>query len=266
MRVFGLAVAGVLLAQGAQAADYLRGSVIEPGPVVMNWSGVYGGGALSYTIGNTNFDSQTQPLFADLLRNTIIESEMNVSHWPIITRSSGARSTGFGGFVGFNSQWDDVILGIDVNYMLTNYANDARGSMTRIQTLSDGFTYTVTATADSHVEVHDVVTARARAGYAYGIFLPYVTAGVALGRASQSTTGQVSYPQPTGGTPPTPPAVNMSETSGRTNFLAYGYAVGGGIDMALLPNVFARAEYEYTYFSNIGTGLNNARLGLALRF
>lgn len=271
MRVFGLAVAGILLSQGAQAQDFLRGSVIEPGPVSMNWSGVYGGGALSYSIGSTNFNGQAKPLIADILRLTRVEDEMHVSDWPIITNSSGARSPGFGGFIGFNTQWDEIVLGLDVNYMLTNYANDATGSMTRVATLSNDFQYTVTATATSHVEVHDVVTARARVGYAYGTFLPYVTGGVALARASETTTATVSYPAPVyagSQNPPPPgiPAFSGSETSGKTNFLAYGYAVGGGVDMALLPNVFARAEYEYTYFTNISTGLSNARIGLAVRF
>ncbi|HVY00158.1 MAG TPA: outer membrane beta-barrel protein [Pseudorhodoplanes sp.] len=265
MRVFGLAVAGILLAQGAQAQDFLRGSVIEPGPVSMNWSGVYGGGALSYSIGSTNFNAQTKPLIADILRNSIVESEMHVSDWPVITNSSGARSPGFGGFIGFNTQWDEIVLGVDVNYMRTNYANDAAGSMTRFQTLSDNNLYDVTVTAASHVEIHDVVTARARAGYVYGTFLPYVTGGVALARASRATTVLVTWPDGAG-TPPAPPGFTGTETSGRTNFLAYGYAVGGGIDMALLPNVFARAEYEYTFFSNIGTGLNSGRVGVAVRF
>jgi opacity protein-like surface antigen len=270
MRALGLAAFGLLLAHGAQAQDALRGSVIEPGPAVMPWSGFYGGGALSYSIGTTNFSGQTKPVIADIMRLTRVEDEMHVSDWPIITNSSGARSPGFGGFIGFNTQWDEIILGLDLNYMRINYANDASGTMTRIATLSNDFQYTVTASALSHVEVHDVLTARARVGYTYGTFLPYLTAGLALARATQSTTATVSYPAPVylGSTVPAPtlPASSGTETQGKTNFLAYGWAVGGGVDIALLPNVFARAEYEYIYLTNISTGLNNGRVGVAFKF
>jgi len=272
MRALGLAALGlVLAAQGVQAQDALRGSVIEPSPVVMPWSGFYAGGSLSSTFGNTNFTTgQTKPVIADILRLTTVEDEMNVSDWPIITNSSGARTTGYGGFIGFNTQWDEIVLGLDINYTRMKYVNDASGSMTRIATLSDDFQYTVTATANSHVEVHDLVTMRGRVGYTYGTFLPYLTAGVALARATQSTTATVSYPAPTyvGTNVPAPtlPGFSGTETQGRTNFLAYGWAVGGGIDMALLPNVFARAEYEYVYLTNIATGLNTARVGVAVKF
>jgi opacity protein-like surface antigen len=196
---------------------------------------------------------------------------MQVSSWPIITNSDGARTAGIGGYFGYNTQWDEIVMGLDVNYTRMNYINDAAGSMRRIATLSNDFQYDVTASVQSHVEVKDVVTARARIGYAFSQFLPYMTGGLALARASRFTTATVSYPAPTyAGTddPPPPglPAFAGTQTSADTNFLAYGYALGGGVDFMLMPNVIVRAEYEYVYLTNIATGLNNARVGLAVKF
>ena len=36
------------------------------------------------------------------------------------------QSSGFGGFVGYNSQWDDVVIGVELNY--------THGNFVRIQT------------------------------------------------------------------------------------------------------------------------------------
>lgn len=221
MRAFGLAAVALLLAQGANAQDVLRGSVIETGPKVMSWSGVYAGGQASYVLGNSNFTGVTRPLVADMLRLTRIEEEMSVSSWPIISGNDtgGTRTTGFGAFIGYNTQWDEIILGFDANYMRTNYTNSASGSMTRVSTLSNDFQYTVTASAQAQVDVTDVITARGRIGYAFNQFLPYMTAGLALARATSYTTATVSYPAPVynGTQVPAPAGPGASSTTGHAD-------------------------------------------------
>jgi opacity protein-like surface antigen len=273
MRAFGLAAVALLLAQGAQAQDYLRGSVIETSPKVMNWAGVYAGGQASYVLGNSNFTGVTRPLIADMLRMTRIEDEMQVSSWPIISSNDtgGSRTTGFGAYIGYNTQWDEILLGLDATYMLTNYTNSASGTMSRVATLSNDFQYSVTATAQAQVEVKDVVTARGRIGYAFDQFLPYITAGFALARATTFTTATVSYPAPVyNGTqvpaPASPGASSTTGTDGKTNVLAYGYALGAGLEVMLMPNVVGRVEYEYVKLVNIDTWLNSARIGIAFKF
>src|ERR1019366_6995447 len=51
-----------------------------------------------------------------------------------------------------------------------------------------GFTvvYNVSGTSGASVEIHDIVTARTRAGWTFDRFLPYGFAGVAVGRADVS--------------------------------------------------------------------------------
>lgn len=96
----------------------------------------------------------------------------------------------------------------------------------------------------------DYATFRGRAGYAFGQFLPYGFAGAAAGRFNYSITS--------GGT-----------TNSRDNAYAVGFTAGLGLDVAILPNLFVRAEYEYVAFSPLGgirSSLNTARAGLGLRF
>jgi opacity protein-like surface antigen len=273
MRAVAVGAFVLLLVQGAAAQDALRGSspILEGPAVAYDWSGTYGGAHASYVIGNTNFSNVSQPLLAQILRLTTLEDEAQVSSWPIIVNPQGARTTGYGGFVGFNSRWDEIVLGFEASYSRLNYRNTATGSLSRIITLSDDYQYSVTASTTSTVEITDLVTLKGRVGYSVGQWLPYVTAGLALARGNKSNSASVSYPLPDyAGTtipqPPNPPAFSDSASENKSNILGYGYAFGAGVDLALLPNVFLRAEYEYTYLTNFSTGLNNGRVGIAVKF
>jgi hypothetical protein len=51
--------------------------------------------------------------------------------------------------------------------------------------------------------------------------------------------------------------------------IAYGFTAGLGVEMALLQNVFVRAEWEFIQFPNIAdfrVSANSARLGVGLKF
>jgi opacity protein-like surface antigen len=55
----------------------------------------------------------------------------------------------------------------------------------------------------------------------------------------------------------------------RDNGYTAGFTTGLGIDVAILPNVFVRAEYEYALFAPIGgvrASVNTARAGVGIRF
>jgi outer membrane immunogenic protein len=68
----------------------------------------------------------------------------------------------FGGFLGYNFQWDQLVIGFDIGY---KYASVLDFS-----------------TATTHFKLVDYVPGGARAGYAIGTFLPYALVGVAVGR------------------------------------------------------------------------------------
>ena len=40
----------------------------------------------------------------------------HIDQWTALNSNTNATATGFGGFVGYNTQWQDLILGIEANY------------------------------------------------------------------------------------------------------------------------------------------------------
>ncbi len=246
---FGLLAAGLSVgvvlcafaAAPARAADWLgdlplRGA-LSGAPV--RWEGVYLGGTIGYSRMNADFS----------------DAISSVSGYGFDLPNQGGQFNAYGGFLGYNVNWEsELVLGIEGTY------NHLSSDLT--VTSSDQFTSgTVTYDASSSVTLKDYGTARARVGYAFGQFLPYVALGVAVGRFKYATS-----------------ATSTSTSSGTTTILlndpndnawGVGLDAGLGIDVALAPNVFLRGEYEYVLFGPVGgikTQLNTARAGIAVRF
>ena len=114
------------------------------------------------------------------------------------------------------------------------------------------------------VAISDMATFRARAGYAVGIFLPYMFGGVALGEANIVRTANITGSQ---SLPPTFIPVDLTGTAGQFSHLIYGYSGGLGVDMMLMSCLFLRAEWEYVRFTSaIDTDVNTFRVGLGYKF
>src|SRR5450830_1771648 len=128
-----MAPAGVV---AADMPEFLRGSY---SPSSSRWDGFYVGGQATYLSGGADFGNATQPLVAYILRNTFIEDTFGVSNWTTLGRRD-ANSSGFGGFVGYNAQWDDVVLGLEVNYIKTNWQASASDSISRYYPNANGTT------------------------------------------------------------------------------------------------------------------------------
>ena len=125
MRRFLLAAVMFGMAAGAQAADLsdlpiLRGGLHRRAdqPSV-NWQGFYVGGqaGTASDMNFTGFDRAASP--RHLLTGTAIEAAATSRNGRSWARSR-VHGTGYGGFVGYNSQWDDVVLGVEANYMHGN--------------------------------------------------------------------------------------------------------------------------------------------------
>src|SRR5207249_846244 len=82
-------------------------------PTFIRWSGYYGGAQIGYSRAEVDFKTAVAPLVHEILRNTTIESE--VASWVLLTRGD-TRSYSAGGFLGYNTQWDDAILGVEASY------------------------------------------------------------------------------------------------------------------------------------------------------
>jgi opacity protein-like surface antigen len=235
------------------------------------WSGFYFGGQFGYSNGSANFGNSTNALIAYALRETALEADFSPSSWPILGTANNSAAT-YGGFVGYNTQWQDLVLGIEVNLNRSGLSLNAPSTpIGPLTTAADslGDTHTVTMSASGSVTNLDFGTGRLRAGYVLGSFMPYGFAGVAVGISNISLAANIHDVQCTTATPPSCGAFNFSSTNTKSNEVLYGFTAGAGVDVAVTPNVFLRAELEWDQFNpppGILLTIATARVGAGLKF
>lgn len=275
MRRLWLVAAMLGTVSAAHAADMpdlpiLRGGFTDGlSSASVNWQGSYIGAQGGYGSSDENFNGSTSKMMAALLADTLIESSMGVSSWNLGLGKASQRSSGYGAFVGYNGQWDDAVLGLEISYLHGSFGGTASASERRVSptTLSDGNFHDVTATSTSSISISDMATFRGRAGYAWGCFLPYMFGGLALGNADIIRTAHVQdrvSPTQFGTYTALQP---LNSTDAQHNHLIYGYTAGVGVDVNLVGGLFMRAEYEYIRFSSaVDTSINTVRAGLGYKF
>src|SRR2546421_5547024 len=122
MRRCVLATAMCWMAVGAQAADMpdlpiLRGGFTEGlSRTRVNWQGFYVGGQAAYGSSDENFAGSNKNMLDALLDHNVIQ-EMQVSQWNLGLGKQSARTPAYGAFAGYNWQWDDVVVGLEANYV-----------------------------------------------------------------------------------------------------------------------------------------------------
>lgn len=255
------------------AADYdvptLRGSgdfaVAAAAPY--RWDGFYIGGQLGFGVGSIDFAGTTQPMVAYLLRETALESERHPSEWAVLGKAD-VTGASFGGFLGYSTRWESLVLGFELNYSWSNMRTTAPTAMiSRSTSTSNNLNYFVTVTGDASMRITEYGTLRARAGFDAGIVLPYAMIGVAVGRADLTRAATVSGTECDSTPICTPFSFANAET--KNGAFLYGWALGGGFDLMMMPGVFLRGEYEYVAFSplwNIQSSVQTGRMGLGLKF
>lgn len=312
MRTLTLAlVAGISLISlsPAQAADLdygvLRGPDYETEVVVIDWNGVYVGGHGGYTSASLGFRNVFQPLVAKALYASTAEGELGAS--TLLTASPVRVGGGsYGIFAGYNYQFDETIVGVEVDYSRFDLSGSTTDAISRFGTISNGYLQTVSLSGTSSTQIEDYGTVRARAGYAFGSLLPYVTGGLAIGRAhvtDQVNIQSYGYDQlaytsnqalPASQRPlvgnfgyanfnPNYPAVNSTPagaTGGQTTpfvrpvgqtktKVVGGIALGAGVEWALTQNIILRGEYQYVLFNDFDShkvNINTVRGGAAIKF
>ncbi|MEJ5901032.1 outer membrane protein [Ochrobactrum teleogrylli] len=215
----------LVAATGAKAAD----AVIEqePAPVVVaptfTWNGAYIGGQVGYGWGKSDFSGD---LFT----------------------YGNVKPDGFLGglYAGYNFDLgNNVVLGIDGDI---TYNDVSKGI-----DIYDGDL----AVGSFENKLRWSGAVRARAGYAFDRFLPYIAGGVAFGNIKNS--GDID-------------GIGFSESKTLT-----GWTIGGGVDYAATDNLILRLEYRYTDYGDKdldfgGLSVNNdfktneVRLGVAYKF
>ncbi|MEJ2623695.1 MAG: outer membrane beta-barrel protein [Pseudolabrys sp.] len=259
----GLVLFAAGAAMPARAADWLGGSALRGtlSAAPMSWAGFYAGGDFALGNAHADFGDSAHDMIAYMSRNSVLQSEEHPEDWTTLGTANG-RWTSYGGFVGYNTQWDGgLILGGELGY---NYLSDdgtsSSDSMTRIVTPSTGKD-TVSIDASSSIKLKDYATLRGRAAYDMGQFLPYAFLGLAVGRFEYSTTVtlNVSGVDNYVGT----------ETDGKDNAISAGVDAGLGVDVALTSNFFLRGEWEYMVFaplSGVRYTSNVFRGGVGVKF
>lgn len=284
----GLLLSGIATAQAADL-DYgvLRGPDYEPVDPLIDWSGGYIGGHGGYSSAALGHNNVFQPILADHFRARNIEAEFAVSTL-INGPSVRVDGTSFGVFAGYNVQFDNTVLGVEVDYTRFGRIGTSENTIARSYTTSAGLYESVYLQGVSSTKIEDYGTVRARAGYAIGNFLPFVTGGIAIGRASvtdQVTVQNYSYDKATydanqrltNGTPSyvqnhgyasfnqsfpgnrsTPSGAGVQTVPNSPIVLPTrskiktvgGVTLGAGLEFAVTQNIVLRGEYQYVLFND----------------
>jgi outer membrane immunogenic protein len=279
-RVFGaLLVLAFPVVAAAADLDVLRGAFPVGPATFANWSGFYAGGQFGLSDGTGDFRHATQPLIAFNLRQTTLEDVIAPSQWQVLNKET-SRAESFGGFVGYNTQWQNLILGVEANYSHSPMTITASETPISRIVVAGSNTYLVNLQGSGSISITDYGSLRARFGWIYNNFLPYGFAGLALGHGTYTVTasdfGEYNLSTATAPVvpctnPPTATCVPFSDTSstGKASTFLYGFTVGGGVDIALARNFFLRGELEYIQFaevSGIVASIATARVGAGVRF
>jgi len=245
----------------------LRGSLT---PSYSRWDGWQFGIQAGLANMNVDFGNSTSGMVAFILRNTTVESEFAPSSWAALT-SNSTNGQMYGAFLGYNMQWDQLVLGVDLVYnnAAGSLETGAASSIGRQFITSDGFDNQVSIDARSSIKLVDYALLRARAGYAVGQFLPYATVGLTLGRFNFSTTATVFRQGANAGTGATYGPFTTTETDAMNSKFVGGVAGGIGMDWAITPSIFLRGEWQYVAFSPISgirSKLNTGQIGIGAHF
>jgi outer membrane immunogenic protein len=287
MRCLVVALGLIASIGGASAQEFelptLRGSEgWMPTPRAnTGWEGIYAGGQLGYSNAGANFSNSVNDLSSFIVRNTVFEPI--VSNLTTLSKAS-TNASSYGAFVGYNSQWEGVILGLEVNYNRTGLSTGAADSVS-LRIANDAtapaghhFIYDpFTVSGSAAIRITDLASFRARAGWTAGQFLPYAFLGVAVARADVTRSATVSYTRtdfPDTTTPPAPPIIPLppqnfgpvTQNDAKSGAFYYGYAIGLGLDVCLTPNVFVRGEWEIDNFQSLRATVNSLRAAIGVKF
>jgi opacity protein-like surface antigen len=278
----GFVFAAAMMAGPALAADYpvLRGThapslppapVIESAPAV-DWNGFYFGGLAGYSMESFQNNRGSNALIANFSRSTVAEAEMQASSLVSVPNFS-SRGVTFGGFLGYNMQFDDALIGFEADYTRIGRGGSTTDAIGRSRGTSDGYVTSVSLNGRTEARLNDLFSLRLRAGYVMGSVMLYATGGVAfgLGNQSNSAIAQISGVDADPLTDPAlaPYLVNSGVmTSSRRNAVFTGYTGGLGAE-ALFGGLLLRGEYLYTRLvtpSSSAIDINQVRVGAGVKF
>lgn len=253
---FTCVVPFLLAASAAQAADVVANR--EPAPVVaapaFSWSGFYAGGQIGGSWGDGSFGRDVKAANKEPPPGVFIDTKISE-----IKKKSINDGNFIGGiYAGYNYQFrNNIVAGIDVDFTWLNNTSRSNENIPFGEGRVDGY--------HNRVEQDWMTAVRARLGYAYERFLPYVAGGVAVTDVEYKHRyfGDVTD-------------IWFDERSSASKTLT-GYTLGAGLDYAMTDHIILRAEYRYIDFGdkdfvlygekrNVETKSNDVRFGIAYKF
>ena len=271
----------ILAALIAPAAPAMAADVFGPlrgtqygGPAmkpVVAWQGAYFGGFAGLTNVRANAPDGFKDFLNHELRRNAFASNTQIGNWiEIPDRRKQGKSFGF--FAGYNYQIDEAVIGVEFDYTRSNRTIAASDSLRRATSLNglaglDGETGSVTMSGESNLQIRDLMTLRARAGYTFGSMMPFVTGGLALASYTRTYSATRRVEVLTGGSI----GQIFTQTYGpdRKSGFGIGLAAGAGVDVGVTENLFVRGEWQYLHFQDLGgikADINNFRAGAAVKF
>lgn len=258
----------------ADAADFalgpLRGTHHGPQMTTTHvWDGAYFGGFAGITDARADLKGSLREQIRHEQRNNAFENRVRTADWLMLPPKSDRRRT-FGFFAGFNYQYDEAVLGFEADFTRLNHSVTSSDSMARMVDHDGlysgggslaGQTGSVTISGSGTVELKNLFTLRARAGYTMGAFLPFVTAGLALTDYTVTLRAERLAPLQSA----SPVVIADSRRTG----VGLGAAFGLGVDVAVDQNFFLRGEWQYAHFPDLaGTkvNINTVRAAAGVKF
>jgi outer membrane immunogenic protein len=255
----GVAALALLDSSAATAADLPLSMPVKALPVSapFTWTGFYIGGHAGYSWGRLDGDTLTDltvspgPIFNGIPPN---------SHVFSFNRNLNPNGVLGGGQVGYNYQIGSAVVGFETDFSWTGQRADFRFNGTNRVNFED-YVYQETLRA----QLEYMGTVRGRLGYAFGLFMPYITSGFAWGHMTSNLNS--SLQQLFGGTQ------TIAASQSRT---LTGGTIGAGVEYAVAPKWSLKAEYLYvdlgkkTFFdgqsgSTFGIRDHTVRLGVNFR-
>jgi opacity protein-like surface antigen len=256
------------------AADYLPPPPpIDAPPAAgeFNWGGIYGG--IHVGLGNADFNAYdvSRQTAADAFRSSIVRDQgIDLSY----LGKTADTTAGYGGFVGYNWLWEDVVIGLeaDATFFSPTMGGAQIYSNAKRYDLSDTTGYALSVTSGANYQLSNLSLFKMRFGYPIGRVMPFATVGFALGRGKiNAYTDQTSLEyliNPDGSISPTGNGENRVGSIDKAGWITGG-ALGLGVDFAPLDNVLFRAEYQWvplSEFRGLSTNVNLFRLGAGLKY
>jgi outer membrane immunogenic protein len=256
----------------------LRGSspFTPAAPKYRSWEGAFVGGQMGYAGNSANLSGGVEDLVANILRNTLVQNEFQASQWANLPKQGVSRPS-FGGFMGYNVQYEDAVVGVEVNYKRTNVRMASGDTVARVVNTSNGYANSVVLSGTGSVHLTDYATLRFRGGWADNTLMPYGFVGLAVGRANLSRSASIAIvgvdANPGCVGPPNiclpPYTFSQSQSDARSGAIGYGWTAGAGIDWMLYSSIFLRGEFEYVSFPNYrrtAVAITAAHLAAGIRF